>query len=118
MPYDFVVCKDETVVLLGEIDGEQHFRPGRFGSADEKFERTLSNDVQKELDAVRAGIPLIRMYQDDVWTQKFDWKSWLSTLISKACRGCLDARVYRQPNQLAYTSGEYALRRAGSIVRV
>ena len=118
MPYDVAICRGETIILLIEVDGEQHFRAGRFGSSDAKFERTMMNDLQKEVDAVRLGIPLARMHQDDVWTGKFDWKPWLTKLISEAVGGSIEVGIHRQPNQLAYTSGEYALRRVGSIVPV
>lgn len=118
MPYDIAICKGTNTVLLIEVDGEQHFQPGRFGSSNEKFQRTLMNDLQKEVDAVSRGIPLARMYQDDVWTNKFKWKSWLTTLITEACEGSIEVAVHRQPNKVAYTSGEYALRRVGSTVPV
>lgn len=103
--YDIAIVKSRTCVLLIEIDGDQHFGDiGVFGDSS----RTRDHDVSKENSALEREIPIVRMYQPDVWSGRFDWKPYLKKKIFQALAGKLLPRVYCQPDCLLYTTGVYA----------
>jgi len=117
LPYDCAVMKNGCVKLLLEIDGRQHFEEGRLGLTGARFDRKLVNDLDKEVRAIENGIPLVRMYQEDVWENRFDWKATIEAFVHAALCGELPIEVHRQPHQL-YRSGEYARVRKGTKVEV
>lgn len=118
MPYDIVVCRsaDSRVVMIIELDGKQHFVDGLLLGTN--FEATQRNDVQKEINAVDKGIPMIRLYQRAVYRGKFDWRQYLESMISQAWQGTLAPKVYRHPGEPLYLSGSYRALREGTKVAV
>lgn len=70
LPFDF--CVGKTII---ELDGPQHFRQiWKWKSPEEQQER----DKFKEQKAIENGYKVIRLFQEDVWKDKIDWKSFLS----------------------------------------
>lgn len=112
MKYDIAIQSGNRVLLVIEIDGRQHFEE------DARFLQTQLNDVHKEIEAVTAGIPMLRLFQPDVWNDRFDWKLWLTTMIDAAVSRQLTVAVHRQLHCLKYSEGAYAERRIGTVVVV
>ena len=127
LPYDIVVCRrsDAKVLLLLEVDGKQHFvdefalKPGTRSDLDQ----TLKNDLQKEINAMKKHIPMIRLFQMSVYCKSFarggfDWKPYLKRMLRQAWEETLPPKVYRQPGESLYRSGQYQAMRVGTIVEV
>ena len=112
MAYDIALQVGDVTILIVEIDGRQHFDPVP------AWEATKVNDVSKEIAAVEDGIPMLRLYQVDVWRKKFEWKAWLENMIELAMKRELVATVHRQPGCVVYKSDQYIARRRGSVVEV
>ncbi len=65
--------------VLIEIDGQQHFTPKwKFGCP----EKRRKDDVYKMKRAAENGFSGIRLYQVDVYENRFDWKKWLQKAIA------------------------------------
>lgn len=112
LKYDIGIQSSNQILLIVEVDGRQHFEQR------ENFLSTQLNDVEKEIAAVTEGIPMLRVFQPDVWNELFDWKHWFSEMISAAISGKLSVAVHRQPSCSKYTTGAYAERRSETIVAV
>jgi hypothetical protein len=69
MSYDF--CVDDAVMI--ELDGEQHFKRVVHWNSDPVACRR--NDVFKMRGALAAEKSMIRLLQDDVWTDKYEWET-------------------------------------------
>ena len=77
LPYDFCIPKHKIII---ELDGAQHFRQVRnWKSPEEQFE----NDKFKEKCANENGYSIIRLLQEDVFNDKYDWKTELVNNIEK-----------------------------------
>jgi len=113
--FDIAVVKGMSVELLIEVDGGQHFRLRTGFKCD--HEAIRARDLAKEVYAVQNKVPLVRIYQQDVWNDAFDWKATLTCFLGAMSKGELHPKVYRQPHAL-YHSGEYAALRVGTIVEV
>lgn len=66
--FDFLL---NTVKLLIEIDGEQHFKQVKNWKS---HHITQERDIIKMKFALENGYSIIRLYQPDVWNNKIDWK--------------------------------------------
>ena len=115
LKFDIAISAGGKIVLLVEVDGAQHFR--RRTGFDMDYEGLFQRDLKKEIDAIQFGIPLVRIFQEDVWDERFDWKSFLTRFITRAVDGVLPLKVYRQPH-LYYRSGDYLDLRKGTSVEV
>lgn len=114
--YDVAVQRhsDSRIILLIEVDGHQHFeRVSRFRLSDEEQQGIAVRDLAKENAAVEKGIPMLRLYQDDVWKDKVDWKQLISIHLYLAVEDELPPRVYVQPDCVCYKEGIYAEMRGG-----
>ena len=103
--FDIMIGENHAI----EVDGIQHFQPGPFGSDDDKFLRTLQSDLEKEnyVEETRS-LFLLRLYQQDVWLGRIDWRSCIESFVSNAPT----KKVTFQPFQPLYTTGEFASLRA------
>lgn len=72
MRYDFYI---EKYKILIELDGAQHFRQVSCWTSPEI---TKNNDIIKNNLAVQNGYSIVRLLQEDVYYNKFDWKSALN----------------------------------------
>ena len=77
LPYDFVI---EDLNIIIEVDGEQHFK---------QISNWTSPEIQIEKDkykikcANKNGFSVIRILQNDVSKDNFDWLTEINTAISK-----------------------------------
>jgi hypothetical protein len=67
LPYDFVL-ENENIII--ELDGPQHFRQIANWDCPEK---TQQNDIYKMNCANNNGYSVIRILQEDIWNDKYDW---------------------------------------------
>jgi very-short-patch-repair endonuclease len=75
LPFDF--CIEEYKIII-ELDGRQHFEQvSNWSSPEEQFD----NDKYKEKCANDNGYFIIRLLQEDVFNDKYDWKTELFTLL-------------------------------------
>lgn len=127
MPYDVVVCRrsDAKVLLIIEIDGRHHFVDEfafrKEGPSD--HDQVLKNDVDKEIHAMEKHIPMVRLFQPTVYEKffrrgGFDWKPYLKRMLRQAWEETLPPKIYRQPGESLYRSGQYRAMRVGTIVEV
>ena len=77
LPFDFVI---EDLKIIIELDGKQHFEQiGNWMSP----EKTQENDLYKMKCANENGFSIIRILQDDVFKDKYDWLTELCENIEK-----------------------------------
>ena len=75
LPFDFCIPDLEIII---ELDGAQHFRQvSNWQCSDE----TRANDLYKEECATTKGYNVIRLLQEDVWNDAYDWKTKLTQEI-------------------------------------
>ena len=75
LPYDF--CIPDLKIII-ELDGAQHFRQVSNWKSPEE---TLENDLYKERCATDNEYNVIRLLQEDVWNDRYDWKTKLTSTI-------------------------------------
>ena len=67
LPFDFCITEPKIII---ELDGIQHFvQVSNWSTPEEQFE----NDKFKEKCANENGYSIIRIIQEDVWNDKYDW---------------------------------------------
>lgn len=77
LPYDFVIPEHKIII---ELDGLQHFQQvGNWKSPQEN----LIRDKYKEDCANNNGYSIIRILQDDVYNDRFEWLIELDENIQK-----------------------------------
>ena len=67
-PFDFCI-KEKRLII--ELDGKQHFED--FECWKSSFEDRHRVDLIKQVDANENGFRVIRLMQEDVWSDKYDW---------------------------------------------
>ena len=75
LPYDF--CIPDLKIII-ELDGAQHFKQVQNWMSPEE---TLENDHYKERCATDNEYNVIRLLQEDVWNDRYDWKAKLTSVI-------------------------------------
>jgi very-short-patch-repair endonuclease len=76
MPFDFYL---ESSKLLIELDGRQHFeKVANWGT----IEETQRRDSLKNKKVLENGFTLIRILQEDIWNDTYDWKGELRNEIA------------------------------------
>jgi very-short-patch-repair endonuclease len=77
LPYDFCIPEHKIII---ELDGPQHFQQiANWGSPEEQFE----NDKYKEDCANQNGYFIIRLLQEDVFYDTYDWVKELCNAIEE-----------------------------------
>jgi very-short-patch-repair endonuclease len=95
LPFDFVIPEYKIII---ELDGPQHFQQiSNWSSPEEQFE----NDKYKETCANDNGYSVIRLLQEDVFYDTYDWVKELCETIEEIKIGDEIANVYLCKN------GEY-----------
>ena len=88
LPFDF--CIPEPKIII-ELDGRQHFiQVGKWESPEISFE----NDKYKENHANKNGYSTIRIIQEDVWNDKYDWYKELCEAIEIIKNGNKVVNIY------------------------
>ena len=77
LPFDFVIEKYKLII---ELDGRQHFKQV---SSWDSPEITQSIDVYKMNIAMEKGYTIIRLLQEDVWRDTYDWSKLLRSHLHK-----------------------------------
>jgi very-short-patch-repair endonuclease len=77
LPYDFYIQNCNIII---ELDGPQHFRQIMDWKTPELQQKT---DKYKEKCANENGYSIIRILQEDVFNDKYDWKTELVNNIEK-----------------------------------
>ena len=97
LPFDF--CIPELKIII-ELDGPQHFQQvSNWSSPEEQFE----NDKYKEKCANDNGYSVIRILQEDVFYDTYDWLNDLCNAIKEIKNGDKIDNIYLSKN------GEYDL---------
>ena len=92
LPFDF--CIEEYKIII-ELDGRQHFEQvWIWSSPEEQFE----NDKYKEKCANENGYSVIRLLQEDVFNDKYDWKTELVNNIEKMKTDNIIQNIYMCKN--------------------
>lgn len=95
LPFDFIIPEYKIII---ELDGPQHFQQiSNWSSPEEQFE----NDKYKEKCANDNGYSVIRLLQEDVFYDTYDWVKELCEIIEEIKNGDEVANVYLCKN------GEY-----------
>jgi hypothetical protein len=85
LPYDIVLRDAQSGVLraIVEVDGAHHFISGNiYGGS-----HNNSRDAQRRMDTYKAyqsharGVPLLRIEQEGVWEEKWDWRAALAAAL-------------------------------------
>lgn len=77
LPFDFVI-KDYKIII--ELDGEQHFKQVSNWKSPEIVQE---RDIYKMKCANENGYSVIRLLQDDVWNDKYNWLDELKKSINR-----------------------------------
>jgi len=93
LPFDFCIKEHKIIV---ELDGPQHFRQVSNWSSPEE---QLDNDKYKEKCANCNGYSIIRILQEDVYYDTYDWVKELCDAIEELIRGNEVANVYLSTNE-------------------
>ena len=88
LSFDFCIPEHKSII---ELDGRQHFTQVRnWSSPEEQFE----NDKYKEKCANDNGYSTIRIVQEDVWNDVYDWCKELCEAIEKIKNGNEIVNIY------------------------
>jgi len=87
LPYDFCIPEHKIII---ELDGRQHFRQvSNWSSPEEQFE----NDKFKEECANQNDYSVIRLLQQDVLSDRYDW-------IKKLCDAIEEIKINNENNEI------------------
>lgn len=101
MPFDIHVCVNGSDFIV-EVDGPHHF----------ERESTIRNDLQKEIYAIQRKVPILRLFQNSVWHNRFDWKDAVRRFVQNP-----QPRVERVPSK-KYKNSKYEDVRVSTSVAV
>ena len=77
LPFDFEIINFN---LLIEIDGAQHFRQVRNWKS---HKITQQRDVYKMKQAIKHNYSVIRISQEDIWHDRYNWQSEIIKYIKR-----------------------------------
>ena len=86
LPYD--ICINSLKIII-EVDGPQHF-----GKQIMDWKQDHERDIYKMKCANLNGYSIIRIVQEDVWENKFDWKLDIESTINKIITNGLTCNKY------------------------
>ena len=89
LPFDYCIPEHNIII---ELDGGQHFKsvPSWSSTHEEQFE----TDKYKEKCANDNGYSMIRIVQEDVWNDKYDWCKELWETIENIKNGNTVVNIY------------------------
>ena len=96
--FDILLKIKEDLNIIIEVDGIQHFEYVKHFKND--VEKNIFRDVYKMIKANQNNFNIIRLYQEDVWRDRNDWKEWLKSKI-KECTESKECLVFF-PNRKEY----------------
>jgi len=80
LPFDLLLSQYKIII---ELDGRQHFEDVKYWHS--SYEDCSDRDIYKMKQALNNGYSIIRIFQEEVWTDSYDWKSVLISVI-KECK--------------------------------
>lgn len=93
LPFDFCIPEHNIII---EIDGPQHFKQiMNWKTPEEQFE----NDKYKEKCANDNGYSIIRLLQDDIFNDKYNWVKELCKTIEEIKNGDEIVNIYLYKNE-------------------
>lgn len=93
LPYDFVLHEHKIII---ELDGLQHFEQvSNWMNPEENFKR----DKYKEKCANENGYSIIRILQDDVWNDKYEWLEEIDRNINEIKNDKNVRNIYMSKNE-------------------
>jgi very-short-patch-repair endonuclease len=92
LPFDF--CLEEYKIII-ELDGKQHFEQVMNWKSPEE---QIKNDKYKQNCANENGYSIIRLLQEDVFNDKYDWKIELINNIEKIQTDNIIQNIYMCKN--------------------
>ncbi len=92
LPFDFSIREHKIII---ELDGIQHFEQVSNWKSPEKTQET---DKYKTECANANGYSVIRLLQEDVFKDKYDWKTELVNNINKIISECKIQNIYMCKN--------------------
>ena len=92
LPFDFVL---EDIKIIIELDGRQHFKQVRDWKSPEEQQKT---DKYKMLCANNNGFSVIRILQEDVYYDSYDWLNELKCNIDKISKENKIQNIYMCKN--------------------
>lgn len=102
LPFDFA---NENMKLIIELDGGQHFKQVSNWESPKEIQR---KDCYKMFLANENGYTVIRLLQEDVYSDKNDWENKLTNLIKK----------YEKPSRMFITENEEIYKYYKQLVRI
>lgn len=88
-PFDFLIQEFNLII---ELDGIQHFENVKHYR--DTYEQTHERDIYKQRCANENGYSVIRIFQEDVWNDTFNWLDELCTQIEKVRRENITQNLY------------------------
>ena len=104
--FDFHLTFVNGFELIIELDGQQHFYESRrfvVKNYSEHFVDACKRDLMKEKWAIKKGLSVVRVLQEDVWNDRHDWQGWLIKSIADAR---IDEPQVYTPDAPEYRSSE------------
>ena len=108
-PFEMDITLSDLHICV-EVDGPGHFQTMWYGT----HEGTFTRDVWKMEKAVKNGFSGIRLYQPDVYENRFEWKAWLTQAITFIREQTDPCWVF--PDSPVYASHINTCREAGIVV--
>lgn len=100
LSFDFLIAELD---LLIEIDGRQHFEQVLNWTS---YKLVQKVDVYKMKHAIKNNITIIRICQEDIWYDKYDWKSDIKQYIKKYDNSKV---IYLSKNKNLYDYHKYLM---------
>jgi len=107
LPFDFCIPGLKIII---ELDGRQHFHEIRHWKTN--LEKIRATDLYKEKCATENGFHVIRLLQEDVWNDAYDWKTILQETIETLATLEGDPainRICRNGEYCEFTHGTHSL---------
>jgi len=100
LPFDFYLS---SIAVIIELDGRQHWAQIRTWKSPEL---TQINDLYKMRQAYEQGLTVIRICQEDVWKDTYDWQTTLSSHLY----------LHEQPTRILLDNGKDIYKSIGYLL--
>jgi hypothetical protein len=104
--------------ILGELDGNCHFKEFCKTNSFHKTEGVLERDVWKMKKSVENGYSGFRLYQPDVWDDKNDWKDWILRTIEFIKQQTNPVWVFPKSSETTYEEHINQCKLSGVVVHI